>query len=69
MCNCLASGQAVQILGPVGKDLWAEMAFIKVEGLVAMDDAIQFGYPVTWEVFQEGLNRQDRRIATNRGLR
>jgi hypothetical protein len=66
LCNCLARGQSIQILGPVAVDLWAGIAFIKIEGLVSMDQAIQFGYPVTLDVFREGLDRQDKRIATSR---
>ncbi|KAH7356404.1 hypothetical protein BKA65DRAFT_474223 [Rhexocercosporidium sp. MPI-PUGE-AT-0058] len=66
LCNCLARGQSIQILGPVAEDLWAGIAFIKIEGLVAMDQAIQFGYPVTLEVFREGLDRQEKRIASSR---
>jgi len=66
LCNCLARGQSIQILGPIGVDLWKEIAFIKIEGLVAMDEAIQFGYPVTMDVFKEGLDRQEKRIAATR---
>ncbi|KAL2073859.1 hypothetical protein VTL71DRAFT_11185 [Oculimacula yallundae] len=65
VCNCLARGQSIQILGPVAVDLWAGIAFIKIEGLIAMDQAIQFAYPVTLDVFREGLDRQEKRISSS----
>ncbi|CZR51166.1 uncharacterized protein PAC_01041 [Phialocephala subalpina] len=66
LCNCLARDQSIQILGPVAVDLWAGIAFIKIEGLISTDQAIQFGYPVPLDVFRETLDRQDKRIATSR---
>lgn len=53
ICNCLARDQSIQILGPIAVDMWAEMAYVKTDGLVAMGNAIQFGYPVTLDVFRE----------------
>lgn len=47
--------QALQILGPVGKDLWADMSLVKTEGLVAKGNAIQMGYPTSMEVFDKIL--------------
>lgn len=66
LCNCLARDQSIQILGPVAVDLWAGIAFIKIEGLISMGEAIQFGYPVGMDVFREVLDRQDKRIAASR---
>ncbi|CZT44868.1 uncharacterized protein RSE6_05117 [Rhynchosporium secalis] len=65
ICNCLAKDQAIQILGFVASDLWAEIAFVKIEGLIAMDQAIQIAQPVSMEVFLEVLDRQEKRIAVN----
>jgi hypothetical protein len=66
VCNCLARDQSIQILGPIGVDLWESIAFIKIEGLVSMDQAIQFGFPVTLGVFREVLDTQNKRIAASR---
>lgn len=51
--NCLAKDQSLQILGPVGVDIWKDVAFIKTEGLVSRDKAIQVGYAITMEVFDK----------------
>jgi hypothetical protein len=67
LCNCLARDQSIQILGPVAVDLWAGIAFIKIEGLVSTHQAVQFGWGVPLNVFQEVLDRQDRRIAASGG--
>ena len=53
ICNCLAKDQSIQILGPIGKDMWSGMAYVKTEGLVAMGSATQFAYPVPLDVFRE----------------
>jgi len=66
VCNCLARDQSIQILGAVGEDLWASIAFIKIEGLVSMGQAIQIGVPVTLGVFREVLETQNKRIAQSR---
>ena len=66
LCDCLARDQSIQILGPVAEDLWADVSFIKIEGLVSMNDAVQFGYAVRLDVFRETLDRQDARIAASR---
>jgi hypothetical protein len=63
VCNCLARDQAIQILAAVDVDLWKDIAFVKIEGLVAMDEAIQIAVPVTREVYNDSLDRQDKRIA------
>ncbi|KAM0285979.1 hypothetical protein ACHAQH_001168 [Verticillium albo-atrum] len=55
--NCLARDQSLQILGPVAEDMWKDINIIKIDGLVARDNATQFGYPVTMEVFQQVLNK------------
>jgi hypothetical protein len=55
ICNCLAMDQALQILGPVGKDLWADMSLVKTEGLVAKGNSIQMGYAASMEVFDKLL--------------
>jgi hypothetical protein len=62
VCNCLARDQAIQILAAVDVDLWKDIAFVKIEGLVAMDEAIQIAVPVTREVFNDSLDRQERRL-------
>jgi hypothetical protein len=67
LCNCLARDQSIQILGPVAVDLWAGIAFIKIEGLVSTHQAVQFGWGVPLNVFREVLDRQDKRIAASRG--
>jgi hypothetical protein len=67
VCNCLARDQSIQILGAVGVDLWASIAFIKIEGLVSMNDAIQIAVPVTLGVFREVLETQNKRIAARAG--
>lgn len=64
--NCLAKGHSIQILGPVEKDLWADVDSVKTEGLISTENAIQFGYAVTLDVFRETLNVQDKRIAADR---
>ncbi|KAH8755442.1 hypothetical protein BGZ57DRAFT_930721 [Hyaloscypha finlandica] len=64
--NCLARDQSIQILGAVGVDLWASIAFIKIEGLVSMNEAIQIAVPITLDVFQKVLDTQSQRIAASR---
>lgn len=64
--NCLAKDHSIQILGPVEKDLWADVDSVKTEGLVSTGHAIQFGYAVTLGVFRETLGVQDKRIAANK---
>jgi hypothetical protein len=64
--NCLARDQSIQILGPVGVDLWANIAFIKIENLVSMNEAIQIAVPITWDVFEKVLDTQTQRIAASR---
>jgi hypothetical protein len=65
VCNCLARDQAIQILGAVGVDLWANVAFIKIENLIAMDKAIQVAVPITHGVFEKILETQNSRIAAS----
>jgi hypothetical protein len=50
----------------VGVDLWASIAFIKIEGLVSMNEAIQIAVPITLDVFQKVLDTQSQRIAASR---
>lgn len=66
ICNCLARDQSIQILAAVDVDLWTNIAFIKIEGLVSMDEAIQIAVPTTIDVFRLVLETQDKRIATSR---
>lgn len=66
VCNCLARGQSIQILGPVAVDLWPNMALVKIEHLESTDEAIQLAYPVTMEVLREVLGTQDKRILARR---
>jgi hypothetical protein len=51
----------------VAVDLWAGIAFIKIEGLVSTHQAVQFGWSVPLNVFREVPDRQDKRIAASRG--
>ncbi|RYP75987.1 hypothetical protein DL771_002059 [Monosporascus sp. 5C6A] len=60
ICNNLSSDQALHILGPVERDMWYDMAFIKIENNVAMGEAIMVSYPVTMEVFDKLLAARTR---------
>ncbi|KAH8892381.1 hypothetical protein GQ53DRAFT_764190 [Thozetella sp. PMI_491] len=51
----LTRDQALQINGPVGVDMWKDMAFVKIEGNAAAGTAIQTNYPITIDVFKELL--------------
>ncbi|KAH8585834.1 hypothetical protein B0O99DRAFT_109095 [Bisporella sp. PMI_857] len=66
--NCFAKGHSIQILGPVEKDLWADVDSVKTEGLISTENALQFGYAVTLGVFREAVNVQDKRIAADRKI-
>jgi hypothetical protein len=58
---CLVRDQSIQILGPLGKDLWVGIAFLKTENLV-FDQAV---HAQCTEVFLEVLDRQDKGIASS----
>lgn len=66
ICNCLARDQSIQILAAIDVDLWADIAFIKIEGLVSMDEAIQIAVPTTFETFRLVLETRSRLIETSR---
>jgi hypothetical protein len=52
----------------VEKDLWADVDSVKTEGLISTENAIQFGYAVTLDVFRETLHVQDKRITADRKI-
>jgi len=58
--NCLARDQSLSILGPVGVDIWKDMSFVKVEGVVSMNSAIVVGYAQTKEFADEVLASRER---------
>lgn len=66
MCKYLNRDQAIQLLAPVDVDLWKDIAFVKIDDLVATNDAIQIAVPVTREVYNGSLHRQDKMITIRR---
>jgi hypothetical protein len=58
--NCLARDQSLSFLGPVGVDIWKDMSFVKVEGVVSMNSAIVVGYAQTKEFADEVLASRER---------
>jgi hypothetical protein len=63
--DCLAMDQSIQILGPIGQDLWAHMGFVEFKGLVATGQAIQLAGAQTMEVLQTVLEAGTKRIAAS----
>lgn len=63
--DCIARDESIQVLGPIGVDIYKDIASVTTEGLISMDRAIQVGYPVTVETANELFDRQERRIAAN----
>lgn len=57
-----ARGSAVQLLGPVGKDLWEE-ARVRIENNTATGHAAQFAYPTDFAAFKYLLDHQERMAA------
>jgi len=57
-----AKNSAVQILGPVGKDIW-ESLNVRVEENEATDKAVQVAYATDFQTFKFLVERQDRIVA------
>jgi hypothetical protein len=57
-----ARDSAVQLLGPVGKDLWEDVR-VRIENNTASGHAAQFAYPTDFVAFQYLLDHQERMIA------
>jgi hypothetical protein len=55
----MARDSAVQILGPVGADLWEDVR-TRIEQNTASGHAIQIAYPTDFDTFKYLLDRQDR---------
>jgi hypothetical protein len=60
-----AKDSAVQLLGPVGEDLWINIS-VRTENNTACDQAVQVAYHVQPDIFKYLLDRQDRIIAQGR---
>lgn len=58
MVNCLADETALQILAPIEKDVYANVAVVKAEGLIAKGQSTQVGYAITDNVFEKLLEHQ-----------
>lgn len=56
--NCLADETALQILAPIEKDVYANVAVVKTEGLIAKGQSTQVGYAITDNVFGRLLEHQ-----------
>lgn len=57
-----ARDSAVQLLGPVGKDLWEDVR-VRIENNTASDHAAQFAYPTDFATFKYLLDHQERMAA------
>lgn len=57
-----AQDSAIQLLGPVGKDLWEDMR-VQIEGNTARDDAIQLAYPIDVDAFKHLLDARTKTMA------
>ena len=57
-----AQGSAVQLLGPVGKDLWEDVR-VRIENNTASGHAAQFAYPTDFATFKYLLDHQERMAA------
>jgi hypothetical protein len=57
-----ALDSAVQLLGPVGKDLWEDIR-VRIENNTASGNAAQFAYPTDFASFKYLLDRQERMAA------
>jgi len=53
---------AVQLLGPVGKDLWEDVR-VRIENNIASGYAAQFAYPTDFASFKYLLDHQERMAA------
>jgi hypothetical protein len=57
-----ARDSAVQLLGPVGKDLWEDVR-VRIENNTASGHAAQFAYPTDFVTFKYLLDHQERMAA------
>jgi hypothetical protein len=57
-----ARGSAVQLLGPVGKDLWEDIR-VRIENNTTSGHAAQFAYPTDFASFRYLLDHQERMAA------
>jgi hypothetical protein len=57
-----ARDSAVQLLGPVGKDLWEDVR-VRIENNTASGHAAQFAYPTDFATFKYLLDHQERMAA------
>lgn len=55
----MARGSAIQLLGPVGRDLWEDMR-VRIENNTASGYAAQFAYPTDFATFKYLLDHQER---------
>ncbi len=53
---------AVQLLGPVGDDLWEDVR-VRIENNTASGHAAQFAYPTDFATFKYLLDHQERMVA------
>lgn len=57
-----ARDSAVQLLGPVGRDLWEDVR-VRIEKNTASGHAAQFVYPTNFATFKSVLDHQERMAA------
>jgi hypothetical protein len=55
----MARGSAIQLLGPIGRDLWEDMR-VRIENNTASGHAAQFAYPTDFVTFKYLLDHQER---------
>ncbi|KAH6686427.1 hypothetical protein F5X68DRAFT_15876 [Plectosphaerella plurivora] len=68
VANCLADDTALQILAPIEKDVYANVAVVKAEGLIAKGQSTQVGYAITDNVFGKLLEHQLQMSRQNMGV-
>jgi len=61
----MARDSAVQLLGPVGRDLWEDIR-VRIENNVASGRAAQFAYPTDFATFKYLLDHQERMAVLER---
>jgi len=54
-----ARGSAIQLLGPVGEDLWEDIR-VRIENNTASGSATQIAYPTDFATFKYVLDHQER---------
>jgi hypothetical protein len=57
-----ARDSAIQLLGPVGKDLWEDIR-VRIENNAASGHAVQFTYPTDFATFKYLLDHKERLAA------